>query len=117
MKDFNFQHGLDQPPTDVLREVVSDLTEPLAKYGYSLTSQTEMAVTYHRKYRPWWVILLAILTFPIGLLFLLITESATVTATVEGANGGTRLIVNGSAPKRLRESLSTPLPVSGSSPE
>jgi hypothetical protein len=107
VKRFDFQHELDEPPTEVLRKVVSEWTEPVASYGYALTSQTDVAVTYHRKYRPWYVIVGAILFFPIGLLFLLITESATISATVEARDGGTLLIISGSGPKRLREGLST----------
>lgn len=94
-------------PADVLREAISVWTVPFGSWGYVLTSQSDTTVTYDRKYRPWLAILVAIFFFPIGLLALLYTEHATITALAEpvDARGGTELVIKGSAPRKLRRSL------------
>jgi hypothetical protein len=79
-------------------------TGQLANNGYLLVAQSETTVTYHRKYRHWGVILLAVVFFPIGLLALLITDDATITATVESDEtlGGSTLTITGKAPRNVR---------------
>ena len=107
MKYFNLEFQSDKRPADLLRETLVSWTGQLADNGYALTSQSEVAVTFHRKYRHWAVILLAIVFFPFGLLALLITEDATVTATIDrGDDGdGSVLVVNGRAPCNVRRAF------------
>jgi hypothetical protein len=108
MRDFHLEFEAGKPPNQLLREILRDWTGDLAANGYRLTSQSEVGVSFHRKYRHWGVILLAILLFPIGLLFLLITEDATITATVEPIDAaGSRLLVSGRGPKNVRRALET----------
>jgi hypothetical protein len=83
-----------------MRECLSIWTSQLADHGYSLISQSDIGISYGRKYWHWYVILLAVLFFPIGLLFLLSRADATITATLEPRlDGGTTLAINGLAPK------------------
>jgi hypothetical protein len=105
MKYFDLEFESTKEPDEVMRETITSWTGPLAANGYTLTSQSDIAVTYHRKYRHWFVIVLAIFFFPIGLLFLLITDDATITATVErdDETGGTALIINGNGSKNVRK--------------
>jgi hypothetical protein len=107
MKYFDLEFESDKPSAEVLRDTVSTWTSKLATEGYTLTSQSEFAVTYHRRYRTWPTILVAILLFPIGLLFLLLTADATITATIEpdDETGGSVLIINGRAPRNVRRAL------------
>jgi hypothetical protein len=105
VKYFDLKFETSKQQQEVLREVLSACTGQLAANGYMLTSQSEVAITYHRKYRHWGVILLAVVFFPIGLLALLITDDATITATIERGDdsGGSVLIINGKAPKNVRK--------------
>lgn len=108
MKDFEIRDvNAEASPAEVLREAVSNWTAPLASWGYVLAALSDTTVTYNRKYRPWIAILVAIFFFPIGLLALLYTEHATITALAEPdeARGGTELVIKGSAPRKLRRSL------------
>jgi hypothetical protein len=109
VKYFDLEFESHKQPADLLRDCLANFTGQLAANGYILTSQSEVAVTYHRKYRHWGVILLAIVFFPIGLLALLITDDATITATVEpdDSTGGSVLIVTGTSPKNVREGFET----------
>jgi hypothetical protein len=71
------------------------LTEPLGRYGYVLTTESELGLTFARRYRPWWVWMLAVVIFPFGLLFLFVTDTATVTVVLEPENSGTLVRVAG----------------------
>lgn len=104
MRYFDLEFESEKKPDVVMRETLTTWTGQLASNGYTLTSQSDVAITYHRKYRHWIVIVLAICFFPLGLLLLLITEDATITATVEPDDdtGGTAMIINGKAPKNVR---------------
>lgn len=83
-----------------MRDCLSIWTGQLADHGYSLISQSDIGISYSRKYWHWYVIVLAALFFPIGLLFLLSRADATITATLEPrSDGGTKLAVNGVASK------------------
>ena len=89
MKTFSRDIQTSKPPDTVRTEALTSLTEPLARYDYVLMTQSESGLTSARKYRPWWVWVLAVVTFPIGLLFLLITNTATVTVALEPEKSGT----------------------------
>lgn len=109
MKHFDLEFDSAKQPQDLLREALAACTGQLAANGYMLTSQSEVAITYHRKYRHWSVILLAVALFPLGLLALLITDDATITATIEPDDntGGSILVINGLAPKNVRTAFAS----------
>lgn len=104
MKYFDLEFETTKGTDAVRREFLAEWTGLLADWGYSVTSQSDDAITFHRKYRSVWVILGAIFLFPIGLLFLLITRSATITAVIERDSETERsvLSINGRAPRQLR---------------
>jgi hypothetical protein len=95
VKSFSRVLQTSKPPDTVRTEALTTLTEPLARYDYVLTTQGESGLTFARKYRPWWTWVLAVVTFPIGLLFLFITYTATVTVVLEPEEGGTLVHVSG----------------------
>jgi hypothetical protein len=92
VKTFSRDIQTSKPPDTVRTEALTSLTEPLARYDYVLMTQSESGLTFARKYRPWWV---WVVTFPIGLLFLLITNTATVTVALEPEKSGTLVRVAG----------------------
>jgi hypothetical protein len=102
LQRFDLHFESEQSPAEVLRDCLSLWTGQLADYGYSLISQSDIGISYRRTYWRWYVILLAALLFPIGLLFLLSRADATITATLEPRpGGGTKLAINGLAPKNV----------------
>jgi hypothetical protein len=91
VKSFSRVVQTSKPPDTVRTEALTSLT----RYDYILTTQSESGLTFARKYRPWWVWVLMVVTFPIGLLFLLITDTATVTVVLEPEKSGTLVRVSG----------------------
>lgn len=103
MKYFTVELRLDEPVEEARRRLLSEWTSELAENGYSLTSQSELAVTYEREYRQWLVICLAIFFFPLGLLFLLIKSQAAISAMLDGDSGETVLTIKGQGPRYMRK--------------
>jgi hypothetical protein len=105
MERFDFRYESKRPPTSVLRECLAVWTGQLAENGYTLTSQSDVGVSYRRKYWRWYAIALAVLLFPIGLLFLLVKEEATITATIATEGTGSVLLITGTAPRNVRDAF------------
>jgi len=104
MKDFSYRFETSKAPADVLRECLSEWNAQLSGHGYNLATQSEFGLTYLRKYRPWWLVFPCLIFFPIGLLALIYTEEAQITATVsQDEAGATHLAVIGKAPKDIEE--------------
>jgi hypothetical protein len=104
VKDFSYQFETPKAPTEVLGECLAEWNGQLSGHGYNLTTQSEFGLTYLCRYRPWWLVFPCVLLFPLGLLALIYTEEAQITATVNrDENGTTHLSVTGRAPKKVRE--------------
>jgi hypothetical protein len=105
MEQFDLEFRAEKSPKEILRECLAVWTGQLADNGYALTSQSDVGVSYSRKYWRWYIIALAVFLFPIGLLFLLVRDEATITATISHENGESVLVVNGTAPTNVREAF------------
>jgi hypothetical protein len=105
VQDFHVEYRTTKPRQDVLRECLEVWTGQLGAHGYQLTSQTDVGLSYHRKYRPPWLIIPIVLLFPIGLLFLLVRYDATITATIAPEADGSLLVASGKGPKKVREAF------------
>jgi hypothetical protein len=95
LKSFSRDIQTSKPPDAVRTEALTSLTRPLAGYGYVLTTESESGLTFARQYRPWWVWVLAVVIFPVGLLFLFAPSTATVTVILEPEKSGTLVRVSG----------------------
>jgi hypothetical protein len=97
----------DRAAGDVRRDMRSYLPPRLARWGYRLITQNEGTMTFERRYAPVWTIVLAIILFPIGLLFpLLVKRTASLVFTVEGnGDSASNVTVNGQASEKLRRGL------------
>jgi hypothetical protein len=80
---------------------------PLGDYGYRLTTQSDVGLSYSRTYRAWSVWVLCVALFPLGLLALLLRSEAPITATITAEAEGTRVFVSGRAPRGLRRAFET----------
>lgn len=105
MEEFSIVRESPKPPDALLPEVVTGLGPPLASAGYKLQTQSERLLTYARDYRPWFVWVGVVLIFPIGLLFLLYKETATLTVVLEEVGAGTRVQVTGTGEKGVRQAF------------
>ncbi len=105
MKTFSHDIQTTKSPKTVVTEALGALTGPLGKYGYVLTTQSESGLTFARSYRPWWAWVLAVVIFPIGLLFLLSPETATITIVLEPNKSGTVVRVAGLGEPKVRQAF------------
>src|SRR5262245_19570996 len=105
MGPFNFQVDSPKSPVEVLAGVLRVWTPRLNRYGYHLTTQSIGGVTFERRFRPWWTIVLAIVLFPIGLLFLLHRRMVHVTFSFVGQDSGTVITIAGEGERSLKEWL------------
>jgi hypothetical protein len=72
---------------------------------YEPVMHSHEGVALRRSRFPTWAIVLAVLTFPIGLLFLLAKEENNVWIGTEPVPGGTRVTINGEASRTLMSAL------------
>jgi hypothetical protein len=77
----------------------------MARAGFSVTARSEHSITYTRRFTPMWAVILGILTFPIGLLFIFLVKNTNVIVfdLKDSADGGTIVTVAGSGPKLVDE--------------
>lgn len=79
----------------------------LVRNGYELSIIGD-ALLFRRRRRPTWTILLAVFTFPIGLLALMHQEEDEVIVEFEEAlGGGTALLAHGVGPRNVRRAFAT----------
>ena len=106
MQSFEEVRESGKPPQALLPEIVTGVSGPLASAGYVLQTQSEQVVTFVRNYRPWFIWVGVVLLFPLGLLFLLYKETATLTVILEPVDGGgTRVRINGKGEPAVRRAF------------
>jgi len=102
VKTFTRELDTEKPPSEVLSEALTALTGPLASAGYTLQTQTETALTFSRRYRPWFIWVGVVVFFPLGLLLLLYWETAAITVVLEPTGSGTRVRIAGEGEDNVR---------------
>jgi hypothetical protein len=101
---FVFEHAVT--PARAIEEALRTMAPALARSGYELVSRGERRLEFVYDYRPGWVALPVILAPIPGILALLIKEHDRVVVDFEDApGGGTRLVVRGRAPRRVRRAF------------
>lgn len=89
-------------PEAALTATVAQLAPPLAQGGYRVLPQTDRFALLECRFRPWWAILLAVCLFPIGLLFLIVKTTHTISVEAHPDGAGARVAVTGRATKWAR---------------
>jgi hypothetical protein len=107
MKTFSRSLEAPRPPETVLAEALSSMAVPLSRIGYQVTSQGPAGITFVRRYRPWWVWLGVVLLFPLGLLLLLIRETAAIVVALEPTEDGCRILIDGRGPPEVDRAIAT----------
>lgn len=103
METFSYQVESPRSAVEVLAGVLRVWVPRLNHYGYHLTTQSIGGATFQRRYRPWWTIVLAIVLFPLGLLFLLHKRTIHVTFSFVEKAGKTVVSVAGEGERSLRD--------------
>ena len=73
--------------------------------GYTWAGEVPNGFAARRRRIPVWAIVLAVVFFPLGLLFLLVKADEVVTVAMDSVSGGTRVTITGRASSRLQRSL------------
>jgi hypothetical protein len=101
---FVFEYAV--PPPAAMDAALRTLAPALARGGYELVTRDERRLEFDYTYRPGWVAIPIVLVPIPGLLALLIKEHDRVVVEFEDApRGGTRLVVRGRAPRRVRRAF------------
>jgi hypothetical protein len=92
-------------PALARQQAFEHIAPALARNGYEL-SVIGGALMFRRRWRPAWTILVAIFTFPIGLLALSVQNTDEIVVEIrDGANAGTELIAHGVGPLGVRRAF------------
>lgn len=86
-----FEIESDQDLGSTRERLLDDLGSPFARDGFGPKDFAETYLVFERRYIPWWAIVLAVGLFPIGVLFLLIKNTATLFIEFDEEATGTRI--------------------------
>lgn len=92
------------PPAEAIDELISTYGGSLVAAGYSVSSKSQTSVAYSRRFVPPWAVVMAVLTvwvFLLGLLLLLVRETATVSLRAVADPAGSLVTVDLIAPAAM----------------
>ncbi len=105
-RSFTLEFYVDRSAAEFLSDFVSGNGPQLAPMGYQITSQSITGVTLTRRYLPFWVGLLGVLTIPLGLVGLAVLffyrRTALISLTFVPADGGTHVLISGEASRHIQ---------------
>jgi len=105
VEEFEERVELRVAPAVAREQAFEHIAPALARQGYEL-SVVGGALMFRRRWRPAWTILLAVFTFPIGLLALTHRNSDEVIVEIQAApHGRTELIAHGVGPLSVRRAF------------
>lgn len=102
MESVSFGTTVSASPDEVLRTYVEIMS---ANRNLELTQPVDGVLMIEDRWTPWWMIIPIILTFPLGLLLLLVKNTARVTVTVRADDEGTDVTVMGLATRKVADGL------------
>jgi len=107
VRPFTYEARYPVDPGKAMEEAIRHIAPTLHRQRYELVERTDtrLAFTYH--YRPGWTYLMAIALPPIGwvALFHKAEERVVIELEPDRRRGGTRIMVTGNAPKRVRRAF------------
>jgi hypothetical protein len=103
---FTFVFEYPVAPAQAIDAALQTMVPALARAGYELAGRDHRRLVFDFAYRPGWVVL-PVLALPIvGLLALAVKEHDRVSVDFEdGSHGGTRMVISGRAPRRVRRAF------------
>jgi hypothetical protein len=101
---FVFEHPV--APAEAIDAALRTMVPALARAGYELAGRDDRRLVFDFAYRPGWVVLPVLFLPIVGLLALAVKEHDRVSVDFEDApRGGTRMVINGRAPRRVRRAF------------
>jgi Domain of unknown function (DUF1707) len=99
-----FEHAVT--PAAAMEAALRTMAPALGRSGYALVARAERRLEFDYEYRPGWIAIPIILFPGPGFIALLVKEHDRVVVEFEDApNGGTRMVVRGRAPRRVRRAF------------
>ncbi len=107
VRPFTYEWHHPVSPENAMDAALHHIAPALNRQGYELADRTETRLDFTYSYRPGWTYLAAIVLPPFSLLVLLhrVQERIVIELEPDRRRGGTRMIVRGSAPKRVRRAF------------
>jgi hypothetical protein len=107
VRPFTYEWHHPVAPDKAMEEALRHIAPALNRQGYELVDRTETRLGFVYSYRPGWTYGVALLLPPIGWLALFSKRDERVMIDLEPdrRRGGTRMIVRGNAPKRVRRAF------------
>ena len=106
-RSFTLEFYVDRSAAEFLSDFVSGNSPQLAPMGYRITSQSITGVTLTRRYLPFWVGLLGVLTIPLGLVGLAVLffyrRTALISLTFVPSDDRTHVLVSGEASRQIQK--------------
>lgn len=103
--NFNQVATVEGDPDSVMQDLVAAAS---GAQGYSLATGGSGSLVLTRKYTPTWAVVLAIiglLIFLLGLLFLLVRNTETLTVSLRAAGSGTEIRISGLATPEMQSRI------------
>ena len=101
MRRSAIEFEIDRDLESAREEFLDELGSPIARNGFGPKDFAETYLIFERRYIPGWAIALAVLLFPIGLLFLIGKNTATLFVQFDEESGRTDIKVDGKASGRV----------------
>jgi hypothetical protein len=107
VRPFTYQWHNPIAPPDAMEAALRHIVPALHAQGYELVERTDTRLGFIYSYRPGWTYPVAILLLPFSLLVLLhrVEERVWIDIEPDRARGGTRTIIRGTAPRRVRRAF------------
>lgn len=107
VRPFTYQWRNPIAPHDAMDAALLHIVPALHAQGYELVERSDTRLAFVYSYRPGWTYPLAVLLLPFSLLVLLhrVEEHVWIDIEPDPAHGGTRTIIRGNAPRRVRRAF------------
>ena len=107
VRPFTYEWHHRVAPDRAMEEALRHIAPALHAQGYELVDRTESRLGFVYSHRPGWTYAVAVLLLPFSLLALLyrVEDRVVIELEPDRRRGGTRMIVRGNAPKRVRRAF------------
>jgi Domain of unknown function (DUF1707) len=107
VRPFTYQWHSPIAPHDAMDAALRHIVPALHAQGYELVERSDTRLGFVYSYRPGWTYPLAVVLLPFSLLVLLhrVEEHVWIDIEPDPTRGGTRTIIRGSAPRRVRRAF------------
>jgi hypothetical protein len=107
VRPFTYRWHSPIAPNDAMEAALSHIVPALHAQGYELIDRSDTRLGFVCSYRPGWTYVAAVLLLPFSLLVLLhrVEERVVIEIEPDPGRGGTRTIIRGNAPQRVRRAF------------